>query len=50
MPEQQPETRESRLGELLAEIRRYLETVELFREEGYEPCWRDLGPPVEAAR
>jgi hypothetical protein len=38
------------LESFLEEIRRYLEAVELFRREGYEPGWRHEGGKKEALR
>ena len=41
---------QSELDELFAEILRYLEAVELFREEGHEPSWRVEGTHTEVLR
>ena len=35
---------------LVAEIRHYLEAVELFRQELHEPSWRTETPLAEAIR
>ena len=33
--------------ELIDEVRRYLETVDAFRDEGHEPRWRPERPAPE---
>lgn len=38
------------LESLFAEIRLYLQTVEVFRREGHEPRWRQEGRGKEALR
>ena len=35
---------DARIAVLIAEIERYLEAVEVFRELGYEPRWRAEAP------
>lgn len=40
----------AQLERLLAEILRYIEAVELFRREGYEPSWRAEGMHLEVLR
>ncbi len=38
------------LESLFAEIRLYLEAVEVFRREGHEPCWRHEAPRSDVLR
>ena len=35
------------IDELLDEIRRYLDALDVFRREGCEPLWSDVAPPEE---
>ena len=41
---------EARTDELVAEIGRYLDAVDVFRELGHEPYWRPEGPSALATR
>ena len=40
----------STIEDLIAEIQRYLDTVDLFRAELHEPSWRDEGIRTEVLR
>ena len=45
-----PALEPSELECLLAEIRLYLEAIEIFRREGHEPRWRHEGLHTEVLR
>ena len=49
-PDVHPALEPSELESLLAEIRLYLEAIEIFRREGHEPRWRHEGLHTEVLR
>ena len=49
-PDVHPALEPSELESLVAEIRLYLEAIEIFRREGHEPRWRHEGLHTEVLR